>query len=246
MEKIDYSMISIKDLPYYYGSATYITSFKNNNIETLGDLLDEEKMNQIIERARRTKPEIKGLVKLVRHQYLDEKLPTEELLDKTMRIGHSNGENSVYSLTYPSGDFYTRLQDARLYEKLVLDMPYSCTNLISRIISNNIDLKRQLEGGKLKVVDFMDAVINTKLFEDTALSQKRCRIMAEIYRINIAAYNDQNKLVITPEIAEILQKRLTEIKYIRESLDIEEKEIKQKLLVYTTNPTAKQLPNEVK
>ena len=134
MEKTYYDTISIKDLPYYYGSATYISTFKNNNIETLEDLLDKEKMDQLIERARKTKTEMKGLVEIVRHQYLGEPLRTEGLLDKQIRIGYSNGQNAEYSLSHPSGEFYTRLTDRSLYEKLVLDMPYDCTNLLRNII----------------------------------------------------------------------------------------------------------------
>ena len=229
----DFNEILIKDLPYYYGSCVYVSTFKNNRIETVGQLLDKNLMAPIIKNSRKSKYEIKGLISLVEHQFLGEKLPNDELLSRKI-IKHEFNCGTMIIVFEKNGK-YEFMPLSTLCSEIVLNAPFASYTLVQDILLSDKELLAKLDNSKMKVIDLMKAVINSKTFTRYEKDHKRCQIMGEIYRISIDAYEiKSSKLDIKYAEGAIkkLQKKLTKIQERRSELDLEETNINKEILMY--------------
>lgn len=73
--------IKISDCPFIKSNYSMIANFcMRNKIETLGELIDKYKNNEVVVKNKKSVEEMDGFIDLVKYVYLKERLPKESLL----------------------------------------------------------------------------------------------------------------------------------------------------------------------
>ena len=227
MEQIDLNQIKLEDTGIFEKTGiTFYSTFKKYNITTVGQVLDDSLMYEIMQVCKmRTRMELKGFIALLKYKYLGIFLPNNEILEQNAR--KSENDDTYY---YP-GDVYSF---------------GLCKQYTRELWNETAKLKKeQIENKQL--VDFLKEIYNErKLWGNNSYT--------EILRLHIESYEKSKQLTQPTSIKEaqpedktplqqeydilvILKDQLVKLVGVRDSLDAQIEDLQQKIDALTNSKT---------
>ena len=194
--------IIFRDTDIYQTQAEYVKVLKSNNIITIADLLDVNKMNKILTRCGDdVRGELQSLIPLLKFKYFGTIMPNVSLIDKYLT-------NDMHQLKIEFNPGVYLLFESSSFLAIKKSSAYAIEN---RFIREELS-----KSGRVKLIDYLNWIIKTS---ETGYYPS----VAAIAKLYIDAYNKQNNITNEEELGDDeiieLKKQLKEIIKTRDTLN---------------------------